>query len=285
MPSSIGPLARTLSSITKVMRDVVRVEPWTKDSRCAPIPWRTGVYEETLGKKLTIGILVDDGVVRPHPPIERVVRMAAEVLKANGHEIVEWTSDLHPECIEIMDTFYTVDGGEDIRRDVQAGGEPFIPHVERLVNRGKAISVYEYWQLNRRKVVLQQAYLEKWNRTVSASTGRQVDAVLMPVMPHPAVPHEACRWVGYTKVWNFLDYTALVLPGGRVEAGDCDVAWQHESRNGMDEWNAQVWRDNKVDMADMGLPVGIQIVGRKLEEEKVLAVGKVVDDLMASAQR
>lgn len=34
----------------------------------------------------------------------------------------------------------------------------------------------------------------------------------------------------------------------------------------------------------MGLPVGIQITGRKLEEEKVLAVGKVVDDLLASVQ-
>lgn len=267
------------------MRDVISNEPWTKDCRCAPIPWRTSVYEETLAKKLTIGILVDDGVVRPHPPIERVVRMAAEVLKENGHEIVEWTSDLHHECIEVMDMFYTADGGEDIRRDIEAGGEPFIPHVEKLVNRGKAISVYDYWQLNRRKTALQQAYLEKWNNTISASTGRHVDAVLMPAMPHPAVPHKACRWVGYTKVWNFLDYTALVLPGGKVEAGDCEVAWQHESRNVMDEWNAQVWRDNKADMADMGLPVGIQIVGRKLEEEKILAVGKVLDDLLAPIQR
>ncbi|OIW25154.1 amidase [Coniochaeta ligniaria NRRL 30616] len=281
VPSSIGPLARTLSSITKVMHDVITSEPWTQDSRCAPIPWRSSIYDSTLAKPLTIGLLLDDGVVRPHPAILRVVRQAASLLKAAGHEIVEWSSSLHPECVEVMDMFYTVDGGEDIRRDVAAGGEPFIPHVERLVNKGTAVSVYDYWQLNRRKVALQQAYLEKWNGTVSAATGRQVDAVLMPVMPHPAVPHEACRWVGYTKVWNFLDYTALVLPGGKVEAGDCAVAWEYEARNVMDEWNAKVWRENKVDMADMGLPVGIQIVGRKLEEEKVLAVGKVVDDLLA----
>lgn len=145
MPSSIGPLARTLSSIYKVMSDVIFDEPWTRDCRCAPIPWRTSVYKETLARKLTIGILVDDGVVRPQPPIERVVRMAAEALKEAGHEIVEWTPDLHPECIELMDMFYTVDGGEDIRRDIEAGGEPFIPHVEKLVSRGKAVSVYDYW--------------------------------------------------------------------------------------------------------------------------------------------
>lgn len=266
------------------MRDLIRNEPWTKDSRCAPITWQASIYEETLQKKLTIGILVDDGIVRPQPPIERVVRMAAELLKKNGHDIVEWTPDLHHECIELMDMFYTADGGEDIRRDVESGGEPFIPHVEKLVNRGNAISVYEYWQLNRRKIALQQAYLEKWNNMRSAATGRPVDAVLMPAMPHPAVPHTACRWVGYTKIWNLLDYTALVLPGGTVEADDCAVEWQHEPRNVIDEWNAQVWRDNKVDMADMRLPVGIQITGRKLEEEKVLAVGKIVDDLLSSVR-
>lgn len=266
------------------MRDLIRNEPWTKDSRCAPITWQASVYKETLEKKLTIGILVDDGIVRPQPPIERVLRLAAELLKKNGHDIVEWTHDLHHECIELMDMFYTADGGEDIRRDVESGGEPFIPHVEKLVNRGNAISVYEYWQLNRRKVALQQAYLEKWNNTKSAATGRTIDAVLMPAMPHPAVPHTACRWVGYTKIWNLLDYTALVLPGGTVEADDCAVEWQHEPRNAIDEWNAQVWRDNKADMADMRLPVGIQIAGRKLEEEKVLAVGKIIDDLLASVR-
>lgn len=284
VPSSIGPIARTLSSIHDVMRDVVRDEPWTKDSRCAPVPWRTSVYEETLAKELTIGILVDDGVVRPQPPIERVVRMAAGILEKSGHEIIEWTSDLHPECIEVMDAFYTVDGGEDIRRDVEAGGEPFIPHVQKLVDRGKAVSVYDYWQLNKRKVALQQAYLEKWNNARSAKTGRPVDVVLMPVMPHPAVPHEACQWVGYTKVWNLLDYTALVIPGGEVEAGDCEVPWNYESRNAMDEWSAQVWSDNKADMAGMRLPVGVQVVGRKLEEEKVLAVGKLLDGLLASTR-
>ncbi|KAH7131598.1 hypothetical protein B0J13DRAFT_642410 [Dactylonectria estremocensis] len=59
------------------------------------------------------------------------------------------------------DLFYTADGGEDIRIGILKGGEPFLPHVGKLINRGKAISMYEYWQLNRRKWELQQAYLEK----------------------------------------------------------------------------------------------------------------------------
>lgn len=280
VPSTIGPLARSLSTIQHVIKEIVLLEPWQSDSRVSPIPWRQDMYDKFSKKKLTIGLLLDDGMVRPHPPITRVVQQAAAALREAGHEVIDWTPDLHAECIEVMDKFYTVDGGEDIRRDVEAGGEPYIPVVEKLVSGGGPISVYDYWQLNRRKMALQQAYLEKWKSIKSPTTGKPVDAVLLPVMPHSAVPHGSNRWVGYTKVWNFIDHVALALPGGKVEAGDCDAQWDHEPRNEMDEWIGSVWRDRKKEMAEMGLPVGVQIVGGRLEEEKVLAIGKVLDDLL-----
>lgn len=161
-----------------------------------------------------------------------------------------------------------------------AGGEPFIPHVEALVNRGQPISVYDYWQLNRRKIALQQAYLEKWNKIRSPKTGKPVDVVLMPPMPHAAVPHRSCRWVGYTKIWNVLDYSALIIPAGNICSLDGSVVWNHTPRNVTDEWNAGVWAQNKEKMIELGLPIGVQIAGRKLEEEKVLAVGAVIDELL-----
>lgn len=182
--------------------------------------------------------------------------------------------------IIIQDEYYTADGGEDIRRDMAAGGEPYIPHVEGLVNRGQPISVYDYWQLNRRKIALQQAYLKKWDAIKSPTTGRPADVVLMPPMPHTSVPHRSCRWVGYTKVWNVLDYPALVVPAGKVSSADSDVPWDHAPRNALDEWNARVWTQNKEKMIELGLPVGVQIIARKLEEEKVLGVGAVIDELL-----
>lgn len=184
-----------------------------------------------------------------------------------------------------QDLFYSADGGEDIRTDVMSGGEPFIPHVDRLINRGKPISVYEYWQLNKRKWAAQQKYLDKWNSIRSPETGRTVDVIITPPMPHTAVPHGSCRWVGYTKVWNVLDYPALVIPAGKVEDEDVRAPWCVELRGPMDGWNRSLWEDNKEEMASLGLSVGIQIVGRRFEEEKVLAVGKVVDSLLKSRVR
>ncbi|KAF4454957.1 hypothetical protein F53441_2614 [Fusarium austroafricanum] len=280
VPSSIGPLARSLSSIYQLSKEIVLQEPWRIDCRCVPIPWRQSVYDDTLKRQLTIGILNDDGVVKPHLTIKWALREAAVALKSAGHEVIEWDPEFHAECIEVMDAYFTVDGGEDIRRDVEAGGEPFIPSVKRLVNRGKPISVFDYWQLNKRKRELQQAYLDKWNSTVSEETNKTVDAIIMPVLPHSAVPHGTVRWVGYTKIWNLLDYTALVIPAGKVKQSHIGSMWHDEPRNEMDKWNIDLWLENKHDMVKNQLPVDIQIVGRNLEEEKVLAIGKVLDDLL-----
>lgn len=181
----------------------------------------------------------------------------------------------------LQDKYYTADGGEDIKRDVAAGGEPFIPHVEALVSKAPAISVYEYWALNRQKRAVQKQYLEKWNR----ATPRRVDVLLTPVMPHPAVPHRSCKYVGYTKVWNLLDYTALVLPAGRVDkrldaAKDDPSVSSYSPRNDIDLHNWSLYDPEAMD----GLPIGVQIVGQRLEEEKVLGAGKVIDDLLKNSE-
>jgi amidase len=75
-----------------------------------------------------------------------------------------------------------------------AGGEPFIPHVEALINRGKAISVFDYWAINRRKLAVQRAYLQKWNNSKSPISGREADVILMANAPHCAVPHRKSRF-------------------------------------------------------------------------------------------
>ncbi|QDS71929.1 hypothetical protein FKW77_000668 [Venturia effusa] len=276
VPSSVGPMARSLSTIIAVMKYTIDRRPWLLDPNVTPINWRQGAFEEVQSRPLTIGILVDDGIVKVHPPIERALRSLESRLRAAGHETVPWDSSGHKECIEIMDLFYSADGGEDIRTEVNAGGEPFIPHVETLTNLGAAISVYDYWQLNKRKVFAQQSYNKKWNKTQGAS-GRVVDIVLMPTMPHVAVPHRSCRWVGYTKIWNVLDYTALSFPAGRVdETIDLKPENSYKPRNELDAWNWSLYDPRTMS----GHPVGLQLVGRRFEEEKVLGAALVIERLL-----
>jgi Asp-tRNA(Asn)/Glu-tRNA(Gln) amidotransferase A subunit family amidase len=150
------------------------------------------------------------------------------------------------------------------------------------VNSGQPTSVYAYWQLNKQKVAAQKKFLDLWNATVSPTTGKPIDILLTPVMPHSAVPHRKCRWVGYTKVFNFVDYPAVVIPAGKVDAavdGSGVDGEAYEARNELDKWNWDLW--DRESMHDM--PIGVQVVARRLEEEKVLGAAKVVDELIRLA--
>jgi amidase len=111
-----------------------------------------------------------------------------------------------------------------------------------------------------------------WNNT-RAPSGRTIDVLLVPTMAHTAVPHRTIKWVAYTKIWNALDYTALSFPAGKTAK---ELDWElpsYEPRNPLDEWNWQQYDIEKMD----GLSVGLQIVGRRLEEEKVLGVAHQIE--------
>lgn len=103
-------------------------------------------------------------------------------------------------------------------------------------------------------------------------------------MPHPAVAHKSCKWVGYTKVWNFLDYTALVLPAGKVDMA-LQAPKNHPSvrdyspRNDLDRVNWALYDPDTMH----GLPVSVQLVGKRLEEEKVLGAADIVERALLSS--
>ncbi|KAK2693027.1 Amidase 2 [Fusarium oxysporum] len=276
IPSAVGPMARTLNSLKLVTKLAIEAEPWTMDPQLPPLPWREDLFQNFVTRRLVIGSMLDDGMVKVHPPVERVFRNLVAKLEAAGHEVIEWDSSLNSSIIDIMDGYYAADGGEDIRRAVAAGGEPFIPQIEAFVNRGKPISAFEYWQLNKRKVATQQAYHDMWDSKRSTS-GRSVDVLLVPTMPHTAVPHGSCRWTGYTKIFNFLDYTALVFPAGNASKdGDDRYFWDHIPRNETDAWNQQLYDPVEMD----GRCVGLQIIGRRFEEEKVLGAAQQIHTLL-----
>lgn len=102
IPSAVGPMTRSLSSLTTLTKAVIEAELWTMDVQLPPMPWRQSVFEDFTRRSLVIGIVPDDGVVRVHPPIERVFRDTVAKLKQAGHEIVQWDTSLNAHCIDIM---------------------------------------------------------------------------------------------------------------------------------------------------------------------------------------
>lgn len=103
-----------------------------------------------------------------------------------------------------------------------------------------------------------------------------VDVLLSPVLPHTAVPHRALRWVGYTKVWNLLDYPAISFPVDEVRKGvDSTPDVPYSPRNANGAWN---WSQFDIDSMD-GHPVNLQVIGKRFEEENVLGATTVIEKI------
>lgn len=74
-----------------------------------------------------------------------------------------------------------------------------------------------------------------------------------------------------------LDYSALTLPAGNVirELDPVDLP-HYEPRNDIDKWNWELY-----DLESMaGHPIGVQVIGRRLEEERVLGAAQVVERVL-----
>ena len=102
MPSAVGPMARSLSSLTLITKHVIEAALCNHDPQLPPLPWRSDVFKTFTDRPLVVGTMLYDGKVKVHPPVERVFKDVVSKLQAAGHEVVEWDTGLNEECIAIM---------------------------------------------------------------------------------------------------------------------------------------------------------------------------------------
>jgi Asp-tRNA(Asn)/Glu-tRNA(Gln) amidotransferase A subunit family amidase len=95
-------MARTLSTLTLASKAVIEAECWTLDPQLPPMPWREDVFQQYSQKSLVVGIMLDDGTVKVHPPVERIFKEFCQKLEAAGHELVPWDTSLNSDCIKLM---------------------------------------------------------------------------------------------------------------------------------------------------------------------------------------
>ncbi|KAK6080289.1 fatty-acid amide hydrolase (amidase) [Seiridium cupressi] len=261
-----GPLTRTLEDLEFYCKTVVDSEPWLADPRCLPIPWRS----VELPKKLKIAVMWNDGMALPTPPVTRALKAAVEKLRVAGHEIVDWSSEDQPGGSKLLERMFVADGGKAIRREIERSGEPWRPEMGQY-QTAKELSTSEMWQLHLDRVEYQKRYLDRWNK-------EGIDAILCPTTPYSGVENGKFRHVGYTGVYNVLDYSCVSFPSGMaVDAGvDKALGEAYKPMSDLDEAIQGEYNPDAVHK----MPVNLQLVGRRLEEEKVVAMVKVVLDAL-----
>ena len=92
-----GPMSQDLEAIEVFASAITNSQPWMQDPKCIPIPWRPIEPKH----KLKLGVMWDDGMVRPTPPVRRALRETVEKLKHAGHEIVDWEPIDHDVGVQL----------------------------------------------------------------------------------------------------------------------------------------------------------------------------------------
>ncbi|GIZ42592.1 hypothetical protein CKM354_000585300 [Cercospora kikuchii] len=273
--SAIGGMGHSIQDLRLLTKTMLDVQPWVLDPNVVPLPWRHDLEDETrkkiASKKLRFGVIRSDGMVRPHPPIVRAVDEAVKALVAKGHQVIEWEPPAHAEAFGILWDTFAADGGKDIHSQLEASGEPPVP--ELAISYGEKVghlpvsNLNDAWTIESRKYDYGVRYASYWQ-----STG--VDAVIAPAAPTTSHKPTEGRYFGFTGVWNVLDYSAVAVRSGTTvdKATDVPVA----SATPLNPLDEEVAKQYDPDLFH-GMPIGLQVVGQRLEEEKVLAIAKEVD--------
>ncbi|KAH9175196.1 general amidase [Lactarius sanguifluus] len=284
LPSVLGPISTDLGGIKLFMQAVIGQKPWLKDPLSVRKHWDGDGYrlvEHGGGKKLTFGILWNDGLVVPHPPIIRALEMTRDVLIAAGHDVVDWKPYKHAELHDATMSIWAAAGQEDFLAVTSQTGEPILKSmaetntIEGTTFIGsKGISAFELFKIQKKRAVLRKEYLDHWQSTsVSTSTGRPVDAIISPVAPFPPPPHGQNKNVGYTMTWNVLDYPACAFPVTKVDPVLDRPKPEHDFLSEADRKIHELYDSPET---FKNAPVSLQLVGCSQEDEAVIAMTEIV---------
>ncbi|KAF2211613.1 hypothetical protein CERZMDRAFT_43002 [Cercospora zeae-maydis SCOH1-5] len=278
--SVVGPLATSAAGLKLVTQAVLSTKPWLHDPLTHEIPWRDDAElavsdpVRRLSTKLSFAVIRHDGGCSPTPPVARAVDIAVKAMENLGHQVIEWKpTPEHAKLAELCVKCYNFDGGADVFKDINLSGEDIAEQV--LVARGPESSVLELMATNIAKREAQREYMEYWNSTAAlTNTGRPVDAVICPVAPFPAARPKAYTYYNYTLWVNVLDYTSVVVPITNVDKNIDKKFENFQPVNEVDEKTQNTYDPEIYD----GAHVSIQLVGRRLEEEKMIALAKYMGE-------
>lgn len=314
IPSVFSPMARTLDDLTYFTRAMMGMRPWTYDYTVHPIEWREDDFipASRAGEKrqLKVGLMLSDGVVPPSPAIARGLRMTASALENAGHTIKEIPISSFPIAatpafgLQLASILLNSDGCQTFRSFFRTGerSDPgaaqlsfytslprplkwlyyaYVRYIKKdvlwasLLHSFHPLTAAQNWQYVAKREAFRAAWFDWWNQAEQS-----FDFILCPVNATPALPHgamhDAVSSCGYTFLWNLLDYTAGVVPVTKVDAVLDALTTDWKPSNGVAA-GAYKHYDS---VAMEGLPCAVQVVGRRLQEEKVLGYMNVVEEAL-----
>ncbi|KAH7160475.1 amidase signature domain-containing protein [Dactylonectria estremocensis] len=267
IPGCPGPMTTDREGLELFMKVALSAKPWRLDPSLTAKDWAP----YTFTRPLKVAIQWWDGVVQPHPPMTRALREVADACRKAGMEVVDWNSEAldHQKGWDILSALYWPDGGKEMMELIEGAGEPVLPLTKFILHEQptvKELTQHELWKLCAERDAYRAAYAHAWNET-GKDNGNEVDVILCPPSFGAATPHEQSRYWGYTAQWNLLDYPGVVFPVTKVDPVRDINDTSYTPKNAQDKFVHDMYSPEKFENA----PVSLQIVGRRQDDEKVLA--------------
>jgi amidase len=205
LKSSAGPMGLSVRDCEFFLKAVSDSRPWERDPAVIFGDW---TYQGSLSEKPVIGVLRTDGVVSPLPPVAAVLEETVQALRREGVEVVEIEAPEFSKCQAIMNKLFGVDGGNFVSDLLEKTGEPLSPWLQDKFRKRAQMPINTLAEAHAEKGELEKTMLGLWRD----EKGRQVDAIICPVAPHPTPGIDRWGLAGYTGSFVVLDWPAGTIP-------------------------------------------------------------------------
>lgn len=242
----VGPMTRTVADLQVLFE--LMAGPDDGDPLSAPVPLHRVEREEL--KQTRVGYFEDDGRTPVTLETRAAVRTAAEALRRAGLEVVPFRPQGLEEARQLWWKLFGIAGGMVLAPLTKGREAELSPMLKQFLSRVEiepphtGLTLLHTWM---QRDELRSKVLEQM---------QNFPILLCPAAAIPAFRHGERRWevegktVKYLDAWSYTEWFNLLgNPAAVVPVGQ----------------------------SVEGLPIGVQIVGRPWEEERVLAVAVEVE--------
>lgn len=243
-----GPMTRSVADSALLMN--LLAKPDARDFMS--LPWQPENYTDLDGldlKKLRIGLLADMKVGLPvHPEVRAAAAAAAQALASTGARVEEMASFLGAELLDGMARFFEARSFNDYSQLPPAKQAKVLPFIaEWCTWRAKNFTGRDVMAAYTSYVMLREATLRACE---------PFDFVLSPTSP--ILPYEAELACPGNDPHNALPHIAFTVPYNMSEQPAASLNWTFSSD---------------------GLPIGVQVIGRRFDDLGVLRLSRILEQL------
>ncbi|KZV92352.1 amidase signature enzyme [Exidia glandulosa HHB12029] len=308
IPLVSGPMGRSVEDVDAVAR-IAFGRPTRGWESLPPVPYTEFKTDSTT--RLRFGYYTFDGCIRSSPATQRAVLETVAALRGAGHEVVEFTPPSSNTAAELFVGLVAADGYSTMLKPLASDPQmdelflitlgPKLPgfirsvvgwlvskllgdeHFRDNIMASRKRDVAGLYKL----IAARDEYTKLWYKEVWDAHG--FDGLVVPSQAIPAPPHGATKLVPQLSVstflWNILDFPTGAVPVTRVDptVDTLTPEWLASGPRGGIMVERTLYHGSKplYDAKAMsGLPVGVQIVGRRWQDEKVLAMMRIADDAL-----